>query len=170
MLLIRMISEDSDAANPDHSGSRPVWTRVLAMEIMRGVCSDAELVRNIWDRYDAQQTGSNVFSSLIVALKRLVTEKPALLGVSTQIMGVGIYHAGDSATASSSNYDLDVGGVAGMVATAASATVSGVVGIIGSGVGLSVQNSAMKRQWYSLHSTLLRTHRSIRQSGLATHP
>ncbi|KAG0696480.1 hypothetical protein DFH29DRAFT_1025466 [Suillus ampliporus] len=143
MLLIRMISEDSDAANPDHSGSRPVWTRVLAMEIMRG---DAELVRNIWDRYDAQQTGSNVFSSLIVALKRLVTEKPALLGVSTQIMGVGISHAGDGATASSSNYGLDVGGVAGMVATAASATVSGVVGIIGSGVGLSVQNSAMKLQ------------------------
>ncbi|KAG0703368.1 hypothetical protein DFH29DRAFT_444151 [Suillus ampliporus] len=50
MLLIRMISEESDTANPDHSGSRPVWTRVLAMETMRGVCSDADLVRNIWDR------------------------------------------------------------------------------------------------------------------------
>ncbi|KAG1719544.1 uncharacterized protein EDB91DRAFT_1240566 [Suillus paluster] len=132
MLLIRMISEESDAANSDHSGPRPVWTRVLAMEIMRGVCSDAELIRNVWDRYDAQQTGSNVFSSLIVALKRLVTEKPALLGVSAQMMGVGISHAADSATASS-NYGLDVGGVAGMVATAASATVSGV-------------NSAMKLQ------------------------
>ncbi|KAG2129622.1 hypothetical protein DEU56DRAFT_741289 [Suillus clintonianus] len=143
MLLIRMISEESDSSNPDHSGSRPVWTRVLAMEIMRGVCSDAELVRNIWDRYDAQQPGSKVFGSLIVALKRLVTEKPALLGVSTQMMGVGISHAGDSATPSGSNYGLDV---AGMVATAASATVSGVVGIIGSGVGLSVQNSAMKLQ------------------------
>ncbi|KIK34917.1 hypothetical protein CY34DRAFT_812567 [Suillus luteus UH-Slu-Lm8-n1] len=146
MLLIRMISEDSDASNQDHSGSRPIWTRVLAMEIMRGVCSDAELVRNIWDRYDAQQPGSKVFSSLIVALKRLVTEKPALLGVSAQMMGVGISHAGDSATPSGSNYGLDVGGVAGMVATAASATVSGVVGIIGSGIGLSVQNSAMKLQ------------------------
>ncbi|KAG2037155.1 hypothetical protein BDR03DRAFT_1092081 [Suillus americanus] len=146
MLLIRMISEDTDASNPDHSGSRPIWTRVLAMEIMRGVCSDAELVRNIWDRYDAQQPGSKVFSSLIVALKRLVTEKPALLGVSPQMMGVGVSHAGDSATPSGSNYGLDVGGVAGMVATAASATVSGVVGIIGSGAGLSVQNSAMKLQ------------------------
>ncbi|KAG1868360.1 hypothetical protein DFJ58DRAFT_698074 [Suillus subalutaceus] len=143
MLLIRMISEDTDASNPDHSGSRPIWTRVLAMEIMRG---DAELVRNIWDRYDAQQPGSKVFSSLIVALKRLVTEKPALLGVSPQMMGVGVSHAGDSAIPSGSNYGLDVGGVAGMVATAASATVSGVVGIIGSGAGLSVQNSAMKLQ------------------------
>lgn len=36
MLLIRMISEESDGSNSDHSGSRPVWTRVLAMEIMRG--------------------------------------------------------------------------------------------------------------------------------------
>ncbi|KAG2136619.1 uncharacterized protein EDB93DRAFT_1242351 [Suillus bovinus] len=143
MLLIRMISEDPDASNPDHSSSRPIWTRVLAMEIMRG---DAELVRNIWDRYDAQQPGSKVFSSMIVALKRLVTEKPALLGVSPQMMGVGISHAGDSAAQSGSNYGLDVGGVAGMVATAASATVSGVVGIIGSGIGLSVQNSAMKLQ------------------------
>jgi hypothetical protein len=64
------------------------------------------------------------------------------------MMGVGTSYAGDNATASSSNYGLDVGGVAGMVATAASATVSGVVGIIGSGGGLSVQNSAMKLQWY----------------------
>lgn len=155
MLLIRMISEESEGTNPDHSGSRPAWTRVLAMEIMRGyvatlvlqslnqclfrVCSDAELIRNIWDRYDARQAGSDVFSSLIVALKRLVTEKPALLGVSTQMMGVGISSTGDS--------PLDVGGVAGMVATAASATVSGVVGIIAPGTGLSVQNSAMKLQW-----------------------
>jgi hypothetical protein len=36
MLLIRMISEDPDPTNSDHSGSRPIWTRVLAMEIMRG--------------------------------------------------------------------------------------------------------------------------------------
>ncbi|KAG1789692.1 uncharacterized protein HD556DRAFT_1433599 [Suillus plorans] len=143
MPLIRMISEDSDSSNPDHSGSRPIWTRVLAMEIMRG---DAELVRNIRDHYDAQQPGSKVFSSMIVALKRLVTEKPALLGVSAQMMGVGISHTGDGAAPSGSNYGLDVGGVAGMVATAASATVSGVVGIIGSGIGLSVQNSAMKLQ------------------------
>ncbi|KAG1803198.1 uncharacterized protein BJ212DRAFT_1304669 [Suillus subaureus] len=146
MLLIRMISEDFDVSNPDHSGSRPVWARVLAMEIMRGVCNDAELIRNIWDRYDVQQQGSKVFSSLIVALKCLVIEKPALLGVSAQMMGVGLSHADDSTTPSGSNYGLDVGGVAGMAATAASATESGVVGIIGSGIGLSVQNSAMKLQ------------------------
>ncbi|KAG1830966.1 hypothetical protein DFJ58DRAFT_918292 [Suillus subalutaceus] len=107
MILIRMVSEDFDASNPDHSGSRPIWTRVLAMEIMRGVCSDAELVRNIWDRYDAQQPGSKVFSSLVIALRRLITEKPVLLGVSAQMMGAGISHADDSAAPSGSNYGLE---------------------------------------------------------------
>lgn len=168
MLLIKMISDDTDSTLSDHSGSRTVWTRVLAMEIMRGcvqpiyliwdsfvltkgshsLCSDAELVRNIWDRYDAEEFGSKVFSSLISSLKRLVTEKPALLGVSSQMMGIGTL----SHSESGSSYGLDVGGVAGMVAnaaaTAASATVSGVVGMIGAGTGLSIQTSAMKLQWY----------------------
>ncbi|KIK97811.1 hypothetical protein PAXRUDRAFT_824529 [Paxillus rubicundulus Ve08.2h10] len=151
VLLIRMISDDAESAATDHIGSRPAWTRVLAMEIMRGLCSDAELIRNVWDRYDAQQSGSNVFTSLISALKRLVTEKPALLGVSSQMMGVGApSHPAEGTSGSGSGYGLDVGGVAGMVAnaaaTAASATVSGVVGMIGSGSGLSVQTSAMKLQ------------------------
>ncbi|KAG1830278.1 guanine nucleotide exchange factor in Golgi transport N-terminal-domain-containing protein [Suillus subalutaceus] len=125
MILIRMVSEDFDASNPDHSGSRPIWTRVLAVEIMRGVCSDAELVRNIWDRYDAQRPGFKVFSSPVIAL----------------LLRNLLY---SDATPSGSNYGLDIDGVAGTVTTAASATVSGVVGIIRSGIGLRVQNSAMK--------------------------
>ena len=40
-------------------------------------------------------------------------------------------------SSSGSSYGLDVGGMADMVATVASATVSGVVGMIGSGAGLS---------------------------------
>ncbi|KAG1734864.1 uncharacterized protein EDB91DRAFT_573675 [Suillus paluster] len=54
------------------------------------------------------------------------------------MMGVGIFHAGDGVTASSSNYGRDVGGIAGMTVTAASVIMSGIVAIIGSGVGLSV--------------------------------
>ena len=105
------------------------------------LCSDSELMRSFWERYDAEEAGSNVFTSLITALKRLVTEKPTLLGVSSQMCGVGVPSSGDA------NYGLDVGGVAGMVATAASATVSGVAGLIGTGAGLSVQGSSMKLQW-----------------------
>lgn len=149
MLLIKIVSEDLESSTLDHAEARPPWMRVLAMEIMRGLCSDAELIRNIWDRYDARQSGAKVFTCLISALKRLVTEKPALLGVCTQMSGVGVYsHSSEGAggSGSASGYGLDVGGVAGIVATAASATVSGVVGMIGSGTGLSIQQSGLKLQ------------------------
>ncbi|KAG1824871.1 uncharacterized protein BJ212DRAFT_1476159 [Suillus subaureus] len=85
-----------------------------ALMFLFRVCSDAELVQNTWDRYDAQQPGSKVFSSVIVAFKRLVAEKPALLGVSAQMIWVGISHAGDSVKSPGFNYGLDVGEVAGI--------------------------------------------------------
>ncbi|KAJ6632164.1 hypothetical protein B0H10DRAFT_1976381 [Mycena sp. CBHHK59/15] len=140
MLLIKIVGEDH--SEQAEQSPRPQWMRVLAMEIMRGLCSDAELMRNVWARYDAHHSGSNVFTALIAALKRLVTEKPALLGVSSQMFGVGV----QSDNSGASGYGLDVGGMAGMVATAASATVSGVVGMMGSSGGLSLQGSAMKLQ------------------------
>lgn len=143
MLLIKIIGEEH--AEHTDQAPRPQWMRVLAMEIMRGLCSDAELMRNVWARYDAHHSGSNVFTALITALKRLVTEKPALLGVSAQIFGVGVQPDGTL----NSGYGLDVGGMAGMVATAASATVSGVAGVVGmmgTSGGLSLQGSAMKLQ------------------------
>ncbi|KAI8977746.1 hypothetical protein BD414DRAFT_154340 [Trametes punicea] len=149
MLLIRIISAETSDAEPAESvqghHSRPLWMRVLAMEIMRGLCSDAELMRNVWDRYDAEESGSKVFTSLITALKRLVTERPQLLGVCQQMFGVGVSTHPHSAS-TDSVYGLDVGGVAGMVASAASATVSGVANMMTTEAGLSVQNSAMKLQ------------------------
>ncbi|KAF5350099.1 hypothetical protein D9756_009239 [Leucocoprinus leucothites] len=134
MHLIKTVSDDGDAES-SHS-PRPSWMRVLAMEIMRGLCSDAELMRHIWARYDGQASESNVFGSLVTALKRLITEKPALLGISQTLFGIGVQ--GDSA--------LTLDGVAGRVATAASATVSGVVGMMHSSSGLSLQGSSMKLQ------------------------
>ncbi|KAL0562519.1 Endocytosis and vacuole integrity protein, partial [Marasmius crinis-equi] len=115
---------------------------------MRGLCGDAELIRNVWDRYDSRSDGgSKVFTSLVTALKRLITEKPSLLGASSQMLGVGVLHEhSGNISPSGSSYGLDVGGVAGMVATAASATVSNVVGMISSGAGLSLQGSTMKLQ------------------------
>ncbi|KAF5376426.1 hypothetical protein D9615_008633 [Tricholomella constricta] len=146
MLLIKIFSEDADGGSSGQHGdhaphhSRPLWMKVFAMEIMRGLCSDAELMRSVWDRYDAQDAGSKVFASLVTALKRLITEKPALLGVSSQMSGLGV------SADTGSTYSLDVGGMAGRVATAASATVSGVVGMMGSSGGLSLHGSAMKLQ------------------------
>ncbi|KAG6810738.1 hypothetical protein H0H92_010542 [Tricholoma furcatifolium] len=142
ILLIKIFSDDGEASG-DHGAhyARPLWMKVLAMEIMRGLCSDAELMRNVWDRYDAQDQGAKVFASLVTALKRLITEKPAILGIGTQMGGLGV-----TAENTGSTYSLDMGGMAGRVATAASATVSGVVGMMGSSGGLSLHGSAMKLQ------------------------
>ncbi len=104
-------------------------------------------MRNVWARYDAEESGSKVFTSLITALKRLITEKPAVLGVSSQMLGVGVPSHGSSSDGAA-GYGLDVGGVAGMVANAASATMSNVVGMMGPEAGLSLQGSVMKLQWY----------------------
>jgi hypothetical protein len=97
-------------------------------------------MRNVWERYDSGNMGSKVFTDLITALKRLVTEKPSLLGSGSQMGGIGVQQ--DSGT-SGAGYGLDMAG------RVASATVSGVVGMIGSGGGgLSLQGSSMKLQWY----------------------
>ncbi|KAI0268956.1 hypothetical protein BGY98DRAFT_1101365 [Russula aff. rugulosa BPL654] len=88
MLLLELIHDETDAGEP-----RPGWMRVLAMEIMRGLCSDAEFMHSAWQRYDALATDGDTspsiarpFTLLISALKRLVTSRPALLRVSAQIL------------------------------------------------------------------------------------
>lgn len=173
-ILVRIISDESSEVFSDgpSAGPRPTWMRVMAMEIMRGsvldssmgflrsflyrLCADADLVRQIWSRYDAQNTGSQVLTSLVSALKRVVTERPSLLGVSTQMGGVGVPHespiiggsAGPGGQAGTAAYGI-ASDVAGRVASAA-ATVSGVVGMIplAGGAGLSVQTASMKLQWF----------------------
>lgn len=106
------------------------------------MCSDAELIRNIWDRYDAQESGSKALTSLITALKRLVTEKPNLLGTSSQMGGIGLQSDSTTSPGGAAAYGFDMAG------RVASATVSGVAGIIGvGGAGLSLQGSSMKVQW-----------------------
>jgi protein MON2 len=102
----------------------------LGAQVFHSLCSDGDLMRGIWQRYEPQRAGSNVFATLITALKQLVSEKPALLGVGTQIMGLGV--APSYSVEGSGGYGSDVGSVAGMVANAASATMSGVVGMMGS--------------------------------------
>jgi hypothetical protein len=59
----------------------------------------------VWQRYNALATdgdtgsasSARVFTILISALKRLVTSRPAMLGVSAQMCGVGV-PAGDKRT------------------------------------------------------------------------
>ncbi|KAI0272207.1 hypothetical protein BGY98DRAFT_936696 [Russula aff. rugulosa BPL654] len=48
--LIKLINGKADADEPG-----PGWMWVLAMEIMRGLCSDSEFTRSIWQHYDTWQ-------------------------------------------------------------------------------------------------------------------
>ncbi|KAF8666808.1 C-terminal region of Mon2 protein [Rhizoctonia solani] len=145
MLFIKVIAGDSDIGE----SPRPHWMRVLSMEIVRGLCSDEDLMRGIWERYDSRDSGSSgVFAALITSLRRLATEKPGLLGVNSQMGGVGVSTRDAAAEIAGSNsvYGGNVGLVAGMVANAATSTISGVVGMMAGGPGLSVSSSSMKLQ------------------------
>ncbi|KAH8111570.1 hypothetical protein DFH11DRAFT_1791651 [Phellopilus nigrolimitatus] len=145
-LLVKILGGESESSSSEGL-PRPQWMRVLAMEIIRGLCSDAELMRQVWERYDSQG-GSRLYGSLVSVLKRLVTEKPALLGVSSQMFGVGVssHHFEAGSSLSASGYGFDIGTVAGIVANAASATVTNVVGMMGSEHGLNSVGSAMRLQ------------------------
>ncbi|KAI8354550.1 guanine nucleotide exchange factor in Golgi transport N-terminal-domain-containing protein [Choanephora cucurbitarum] len=60
----------------------PIWHRVLAMEIFKGICSDAALTSSIYKWYDGQGSSTNVFRDMITAFGRLATEKPQSIGAS----------------------------------------------------------------------------------------
>jgi hypothetical protein len=88
-----------------------------------------------------EKSGRQSRIPLISALKRLVTSRPILLGVSSaQMRGVGV-SASDSQSHLHGHHS-----VAEMSATAASATVLNVVRVISTEAGLSVQIAEMKVQ------------------------
>ncbi|KZV66097.1 hypothetical protein PENSPDRAFT_689284 [Peniophora sp. CONT] len=130
VLLTRSVAgEDPE----EHRGKLPTWLRVLALEVVRGLCADGELMRALYTRYDGssgeqasdgEADGPRVVAPLVAALQRLVAEKPALLGVCGEMLGTGPEETGNGGGG---------GGVAGMV--------SGVVGMMGGegGVGLSAE-------------------------------
>ncbi|KAI8363679.1 hypothetical protein B0O80DRAFT_492803 [Mortierella sp. GBAus27b] len=59
------------------------WQRVLAMEIFRGICGDNTLMRRIYKAYDQQGTSTDVFGDMIIAIGRLSTERPQLIGAGS---------------------------------------------------------------------------------------
>ncbi|KAF9162591.1 hypothetical protein DFQ26_003405 [Actinomortierella ambigua] len=86
-----------------------LWQRILAMEIFRGICGDSALLRRIYKTYDQQGTSTDVFSDMIIAIGRLSTEKP-------QLIGAGMAHEGHDGPRQSHGGDKDgpEGGVGGL--------------------------------------------------------
>ncbi|GAA5943397.1 Mon2p [Sporobolomyces koalae] len=82
--------EGGHPAGPSTGLTSPLWMRVLALEIFRGLCGDFELMIKFYQRYDAQgsrgQEGSLVLNDLMSAFNRLATEKPIVLGTGNAIL------------------------------------------------------------------------------------
>lgn len=154
-----------------HGKESPVWLRVLAMETIRGLCSDAGLLRKVWTRGSSpsplpasssppstpsqhahHQPGlSSTFPILLSALNRIATEKPTLLGTSTQMSGLGVSHAeqgvsspASEPTGAATNPYGSLEMVAGMVASGVSTVVASLTMDSTAGLGNA---STVKVQW-----------------------
>lgn len=153
--MLPTLSKDGKigAGHSAGSGSSPPWMRVLALEILRGLCGDFELLSKVWSRYDApheqmkSSTSSQedssptrsqgesskvpVFTSMITALNKLATEKPALLGQGTAVI------SGVVADSHTGEYTVSgvVDGIVGMAHQAA--TSVGVSGLSQGGLALA---------------------------------
>ncbi|ORY29654.1 guanine nucleotide exchange factor in Golgi transport N-terminal-domain-containing protein [Naematelia encephala] len=134
--LIRMGMGDGEADEGGKKDGVASWLRVLALEILRGICGDSTLLQSIWQQYD-QGEGLGLFGKLVATLGRLVNEKPALLGIGSQMHGLGLPHnSTDGLLGKDAGY-LDMG--IEMMTSAANvgvATVSSMIGSSGAGLGV----------------------------------
>ncbi|RPA82192.1 hypothetical protein BJ508DRAFT_208402 [Ascobolus immersus RN42] len=115
--------------------SAMLWKRALCLEVFKAICADAELVRTIYSHYDAVDGKRNVVGDLMGSLTRLATEKPAVIGLSTQSTVPSTQFPGKDS--SSEQAALEAGGVAGII--------GGAVGVGDLNVpGLSTQWSLIR--------------------------
>lgn len=144
--------KEAEATSSSNTGSSPAWMRILALEILRGLCGDFALMSKVWSHYDAapasNQDGqafngdrhrSSIFKSMITALNRLATEKPQLLGTGSAVI------SGASPDPAASDYTVGgvVDGLVGMAQQAAS-----TVGVANAAQGgLSAVSASVKLQW-----------------------
>lgn len=111
-------------AEPD--GTAP-WKRLLCMEIFRGLYSEPGAVRLIYTLYDGEQGRKNILRDHMAALVRLASEKPALIGVSSQsTVPSRIDHTKSS---TDDQITLETGGVAGVIGSTVSPSEAKVPGI-----------------------------------------
>jgi hypothetical protein len=172
LAIVAASTEDKHRQHTSHGRESPVWLRVLSMECLRGLCSDARLLRKVWTRGASssslpthssppttptqtthhQPAPSNIFSDLLSTLNRIATEKPSLLGTSSQMGGLGVSHAeqgfsspgGHGSEPSGSNPYGSLEMVAGMAASAVNTVVASLTTDSTAGLGPA---STVKVQW-----------------------
>ncbi|GAA5895692.1 hypothetical protein JCM8208_005301 [Rhodotorula glutinis] len=172
-MFVRVIAPGDGAAGEGVGGHptgaqgqhSPLWMRVLALEIFRGLCADFELMVKVFRRYDAQALeaggggggrakgkgkapggGSTVFSDMMTAFNRLATEKPSALGVGAAVVYgsslAPVFSSSSAAAAAHGPSASTPGGGAGGVIDSAMEMGWGVAAGVGSVVGSSVAAAA----------------------------
>lgn len=114
------------------SGDFERVSRLPSSLLTSRICGDSTLLQSIWNHYD-HPNGPKLFFKIVSSLGRLVNEKPVLLGVGSQMHGLGIPST-EGAHAHAGYLDMGIG----MVASAANAgmsTVNSMIGATGGGLG-----------------------------------
>ncbi|EPQ62001.1 Bgt-310 [Blumeria graminis f. sp. tritici] len=110
-----------------------LWKRSLCMEVLRGLFSDAALIRQIFAMYDAQEGRKPILRDLVAALVRISSEKPSIIGLGLQSSIPFANHGNSSDTDQAM---LEASGVPGIIGSAVSSSDPGV--------GISTQWSTMR--------------------------
>jgi len=121
-LLMHMLDHDT-----------ALWKRSLCMEVLRGIFSEAALIRRIFSMYDAQEDRKGVLRDLVAAFVKISTEKPSVVGLGHQ-SSVPVSAHNNAIT--SDQAMLEAGGVAGII--------SGTSTMNEPSTGISTQWSTMR--------------------------
>lgn len=98
----------------------PHWQRVLAMEAVRSLCSDGELLRNLWKWFDGKPNSAKVFTNLVDAIHLLAIEDPNAIGKADASDQMG----GNQSTTSRPSTDRARSGLYGAAAGVATAMLT----------------------------------------------
>jgi hypothetical protein len=134
VLLIRYMIQMPDESEAAFSliirgldpNSGPSWKRVLYIEFLHRICSDARLLRQTFSLFDRQESKTSVIGSIMAAFVRIASEKPSLIGIGHQ--STVPFRRGGNEDSSEGVASLEAAGVTGVISATASAD-SNVTGI-----------------------------------------
>ena len=104
----------------------PSWRRVLIIELLHKVCSDARLLRQLFTLFDQQESRNKIVGNMMAAFVRIASEKPTLIGIGHQ--STIPFRRGGNEDSGEGVASLETAGVAGVISATASAD-SNVTGI-----------------------------------------
>lgn len=110
-----------------------IWKRSLCMEVLRGLFSEAPVIRQIYALFDSQEGRKDILADLVATFVRLSTEKPHVIGLGPQ-----------SSMPSGSSDTTNNGSDQAML------EASGIPGIISSPVASNETHVGISTQWSTM--------------------